>query len=424
VDRAIVVALGVVLGLTAGSSARAQCTTCSPLSLPSATLVGADLQAARDGSWALVGQASSGWVGFPRQLVDNAPLQTFRPARFDLLLSTLQVSALHRSGLGVDTVVPFGAVLAQEGDARRGEVALGDVEVKPRATAVLGRSVRLTGAAGAALPTGGYTVRSGVGALGEASRALTIGRGVLWAIVEADVRWQAVPTWTFGVTGQLRAPLGEAGDGFRWGPEGRANAEAEWRPWRAVGLALGGEVQARADGSIVDPFLGSRVATDNLAATIVSAVPAVRAQVSPAVQLALQARLPVAQDLSGLQFQQGPGVFASVGFVLPLPTLGRAPAGVEPAPAADARLVLREYGADWCEPCKRLWPLLEAARARGVRVERVDVTAWSQDQLLARVPDARALPILDILRPDGTLVRRLEGEAALSFADHLEKTSP
>lgn len=424
------------LGWIGASPARAQCTTCSPLSLPSASLVGADLEAARRADWAIAGQASSGWVAFPRQVVNGSPLQTFRPARFDLLLSTLQASALHRSGLGVDAVVPFGALLSREGEERREEFALGDVEVKPRATTLLGRSVRIAGAAGAALPTGGYTVRSGAGALGEASRALTIGRGVYWMVAEADVRWQAAAEWTLGLAAQARAPLGEARDKFRWGPEGRVSSEVEWRPLRPLGIALGGEVQRRTNGSIVDPFLGTRVPTDNVAATIVSVVPSVRTQLGSSVQAALHARIPVVQELDGLQFEQGLGIFASVGVTVPIAARDRS-AKTEPsartspatapeteaasgAVAAPYGIVLREYGAEWCEPCKRLWPLLERERARGVRVERVDVTEWSQDELLARVPGARALPILEILRPDGTLVRRLEGEEALSFSQHME----
>jgi len=373
-------------------------------------------------------------------VINGAPLQTFRPARFDLFLSTVQASALHRSGLGVDAVVPFGALISREGDERRNEVAFGDVEVKPRATTLIGRSVRVGGGAGAAFPTGGYTVRSGAGALGEASRALTIGRGVYWLLAEADVRWQAASAWTLGLASQVRAPLGEARDRFRWGPEGRVSSEVEWRPVRQLGVAVGGEIQRRTNGSIVDPFLGTRVATDNVAATIVSVVPSVRTQLGSFVQAALHARIPVAQNLDGLQFEQGLGLFASVGVTLPIAardraekteSLSRPPPSEVRTPARDASsppevapyaFVLREYGAEWCEPCKRLWPILERERARGVRVERVDVTDWSQEQLLARVPGAHALPILEILRPDGTLVRRLEGEQTLSFHQYLESS--
>jgi hypothetical protein len=52
-------------------------------------------------------------------------------------------------------------------------------------------------------------------------------------------------------------------------------------------------------------------------------------------------------------------------------------------------------------------------------VERTDVSDWSQDELAERVPGAKALPILDIVRADGLLVRRLEGEDALSFSRFL-----
>jgi thiol-disulfide isomerase/thioredoxin len=405
----------------AAPAASAQCTTCSPLSLPSGSLVGPELGAARQASWAVYSQATTGWVGFPRQLADNKRFEAPESARYDLFLTTVQATALHRSGLGVDVVAPFGWLASRTGSDRRRDFSLGDAEVHGRGTTLLGRSFRLTGVAGAVFPTGSYTPRSGAEALGDSARALTIGRGVYWGLAEIEGRYAPARAVALTTGLQGRLPLGEANDGFRWGPELRTLGEVEVRPISVLGLAAGGELQMRAAGTIVDPFLNERVASTNVAATIVSVTPAVRARFDNGVVLSVTGRIPVFQDLEGLQFQQGPGVFAGFGYVFPVGSSAPALPAYETATTTGAALVVREYGADWCEGCKKLEPLLDASRARrkDVRFERVDVTEWSQDELARRVPGAKALPIVEVLRGDGSLVARLEGEEALSFDSHL-----
>jgi thiol-disulfide isomerase/thioredoxin len=392
--------------------------------LPSGSLVGQDLEAARRSSWAVLTQATTGWVGFPQQVADNRPIQTRESARFDLFLTTVQATALHRSGLGIDAIAPFGFLQSRTGEERRTDFSFGDAEVRPRATTLVGRSLRLTGIAGAALPTGAYTARSGPGALGDAARAVTIGRGVFWGIAEVEARWEPARRVALTSATGGRVPLGEASDGFRWGPELRTLGEVEVRPFGPIGIALGGELQVRGSGSIIDPFLDRRVESQNVGARIVSLTPAVRAQLDSGVFFSVTGRIPIHQDLVGLQFQQGPGVFAGVGYVFPVSS-SSAPT-LEPTPASRAapRFVVREYGADWCEACKRLAPLLAASRAQhsNVRFEQVDVTEWSQDELARRVPGATALPVVEVLRADGSVVARLEGENAFSFPSHLKET--
>jgi thiol-disulfide isomerase/thioredoxin len=226
-----------------------------------------------------------------------------------------------------------------------------------------------------------------------------------------------------------RVPIGEASDGFRWGPELRTLGEVEVRPFGPIGIALGGELQVRGSGSIIDPFLGQRIESQNVGAKIVSLTPAVRAQLDSGVFFSLTGRIPVYQDLVGLQFQQGPGIFAGAGYVFPVGAPAAAPPsplepGARTASLSAPRFVVREYGADWCEACKRLAPILAASRARhsNVRFEQVDVTEWSQDELARRVPGATALPVVEVLRGDGTVVARLEGENAFSFPSHLKET--
>src|SRR5687768_14698074 len=92
----VVACVTVLAGLAAVErEAAAQCTTCSPLSLPSGSLVGPELGAARQASWALLSQATTGWVGFPRQVADNQNFNAPESARYDLFLTTVQATALH-----------------------------------------------------------------------------------------------------------------------------------------------------------------------------------------------------------------------------------------------------------------------------------------------------------------------------------------
>jgi hypothetical protein len=114
---------------------------------------------------------------------------------------------------------------------------------------LLGRAFRLTGVAGAVFPTGSYTPRSGAEALGDSARALTIGRGVYWGLAEIEGRYEPARAVALTSSTQGRVPLGEASDGFRWGPELRTLAEVEVRPVSLLGIAAGGELQTRAAGS-------------------------------------------------------------------------------------------------------------------------------------------------------------------------------
>ena len=207
--------------------------------------------------------------------------------------------------------------------------------------------------------------------------------------------------------------MNEAADGFRWGPE--IAASPRWRSAVPATDAAGGEVQWRAAAR--SSIRSSASAwLENVGATIVSLAPGPRQPPRRLLRVAQRPR-PRLPGSVGLQFRQGLAAFAGVGAVFPV----GAPRLASPASEvgrSESGFLIREYGATWCDACRRLAPMIRAAEREGVRVEMIDVTDWSEDDLARRVPWAKALPIVEIFRADGAIVARLDGEEAMSFSNH------
>lgn len=81
--------------------------------------------------------------------------------------------------------------------------------------------------------------------------------------------------------------------------------------------------------------------------------------------------------------------------------------------AASSGLVLLDFWADWCMPCKQLIPTLEtfASSDVDIKIYKVNIDGPGQDLAIANA--VRAVPTL-ILFKDGELVDRKVGVLSLS----------
>ncbi len=312
-------------------------------------------------------------------------------------------------------------IAAADVTGQRIDPGLGDLDLRGRFLGQPASRVVLGLNAGVVLPTGRYSPRSGALALSAAAQALTPGRGTSWAVVEGQARWSVIDRLTLGLSVEGRLPVADAPDGFRWGPELRSAIDAQVRVGELVFFGLGLETQWRGTSSVEDPFLGARVDSGSTGGVVLAALPGVTVRLPAGIFVQASARVPLYQALSGLQFNQGLGVFAGVGVTLPV--------GVSRAEASRVTgggWAVVDYDAEWCQACRELRPVIEAAKTEypSVAFTRVDVTRWSQEELEQAVPGSTGLPIVEIRNPQGRVVARLEGDSARQILSTLKKELP
>ncbi len=331
----------------------------------------------------------------------------------DLGLATLGVALARGLGPGLDVQLPLGVLSLNDGAEATTSVGLGDLETRARWLFRPHPKLRLNVAAGAAWPTGPYVARSGLAAFAQSAQYLTLGRGVTWGLAELDLR-VALPA-RLGLFAQstLRVPFAAAIDGFRWGTEVRGAAGLSLGPLAdRLTLSLAFEAQYRHESLEVDPFVSALVPSVNTGGWWWTLLPAGQLRLTQGLWLSVAARVPVGQVVNGLQFV--PAVGAFVGLAGALELGARKPAAAAPEPG---RVTIVEYGARWCLPCRQLEPKLDAylKLKPNLRLQRIDASDWTAEELEAAVPGAAGLPIVEVYRADGTLSVRLVGEAVFGF---------
>lgn len=352
-------------------------------------------------------------------------------------------------GTGITAILPYLSLWHEQNFfAPRTDRGLGDLELRLRQDlsnlVQLPSGLRWGLTLGAVLPTGVYlpaateeqTFLSGTGSGNAGSRELNIGRGVPWVIADSDLSWLARSDLTVFGNLQGRQPLGEAVDGFGWGPEVRGSLGARYQLWpRWLSAQLSVDYQHRGEATWRGNGLDQpALPFPNGGGDSVYLTPGVSGQPLDWLGWSLSYRQNLYDEVVGTQLVQNPALFASISGSLAFaaaseprpPALPRPDAAAiglpaqVPAIAAAVQLgkvTIVDYWATWCAPCLALAPRLEElAKRRGdVVIHRVDAGDWGKDEWNTFLPGVAGLPVLDIFGADGKLRQRLVGEETERF---------
>ncbi len=368
-------------------------------------------------------RATYGRLGFDRFFIGNTETTNRSRFKLEVHLLTLQATLRLSSGTTFDLALPTGVLERSDLRGRSRSSAPGDLEVKARQSL---RSLLPDGApnfsvsAGLVSPTGPYASRAGSldpDAIPE--QYLSLGRGAFFALGELDAYFEPLGGFGLFSQGALRFPLTDAADGFRWGPEVRGVTGATLRlassgPWSLSAVAST-ELLFRGESSSFDPFIEDRVPYVNGGGVWFTGSPGLSAALPVGISASVSVRVPLYQNVRGLQPVAGLGFFFSVGGSVGLGSERAAKGRLSPT----GRVTVVDYWADWCEPCVRLNARLEEARDRlsDVAIVRVDASEWSAERLALEAGGAEGLPVIEVYREDGTLEARLVGSKAEQFED-------
>ncbi len=85
------------------------------------------------------------------------------------------------------------------------------------------------------------------------------------------------------------------------------------------------------------------------------------------------------------------------------------------------QVTLVAFGADWCPPCTALDAKLKAfASQHGeVKVVKIDMTPFSEEETKATLPDADAFPVVRVFDKTGHFVVQLTGADTFDFEKYV-----
>ncbi|MEZ4404684.1 MAG: thioredoxin domain-containing protein [Kofleriaceae bacterium] len=388
--------------------------------------------------------ARAGYTFVPYDHLQQGRVEAPNPAALavDVHLATLQLTGGLPSGTSLDLQLPVGQLTTRMLGAARTDRGMGDLELRVRqsltALRPLARS-RLGLTLGLVAPTGPYVAKSAAAQLPPEAEALTLGRGVVWGLAEADLR--VAVTDQVAATAQLsaRLPGGQTDDGYQWGPEARTTVGAQVRAASWLTVQVASDLQWRGGATEPDPFAGGRLDSANVGGWQWTAIPSASAAVPGGVTLTAGLRVPIVADVTGNQLVPGPGGVVAVSYAPAFARSSRRPAraaaagtspggSAGPRPAAGATapvpgsITVIDYWATWCGPCGEIDVRLRAA-APGwpdVVIKRVDLTA--ADDLASALPaPAAGLPVIELFDARGQRAALLVGADALGVVDVVER---
>jgi thioredoxin 1 len=372
--------------------------------------------------WATGARIGYAYVPYGRLQQGTAEAPNPSGLAIDVHLGTVQSYVVAPTRTMLDVQLPFGSLVTETLDQRRTDSGVGDLEVRARQAAPLGRVLQVGGVLGAAMPTGAYVERSGAANLPPEASYLTLGRGAWWGLAELDLRAQA--SRRVAVFGQFarRQPLTRTRDEFAWGAEHRATvgAQVELSPRATVLLTT--ELLHRGGASEPDPFSMERLPSANAGGWQWSVAPAASFAVRRGLNILVGARLPLVNDVRGNQLVPQLGGFVALSFSRPLARMQRPPAASVATHAVVNSITVVDYWATWCAPCKRIDASLEAARARwpDVRIVKIDATEWPGDSAPSLPAGVTGLPAIEVFDATGARVALLVGEAALDIVSTVD----
>ncbi|MBT8492572.1 MAG: thioredoxin family protein [Deltaproteobacteria bacterium] len=376
-----------------------------------------DISASATGSWQVAGRLS--YTGIPYSRLQQGTDEAPNPNQLavDVQLATPQLEIGAPTGTRASLQLPVGRLSTSTISESRTDTDLGDMEVRIRQLLPWLKTPFVELTVGAVLPTGPYVERSGAANLPPEASYLTLGRGVTWALAEAQATLPFAGRYSTYLQLTARTPINRTKDEFDWGSEARAVLGGRAQlPYDLSALAIA-ELQWRGGASEPDPFAGGRLDSANAGGTWWTLTPALGYAITERLSLLAGVRIPVLSDVKGNQLVPGVGGFVSLSA-----SWSRAPArrarsitasAAVPTPRKGVITVV-DYWASWCAPCKTINAELEAAAGGwpDVDIVRVNASGWPDSG--PKLPDgAQGLPVIEIFDREGRRTRVLTGKQAL-----------